>query len=60
VEGSAGAVVAGIDSAGVSLLVVTGEPSVLKGISLLDTISLLGPVVSASETGQTVVETATV
>jgi hypothetical protein len=46
--------VAGVDSAGVSLLVITGEPSVLEGMSVLDA------VVSASETGQTVVETATV
>jgi hypothetical protein len=48
VVGSTGAVVAGADSTGVSLLVVTGEPSTLD----------VG--VSASETGQTVVETATV
>jgi hypothetical protein len=60
VEGSAGAVVTGVDSAGMSLLVITGEPSVLEGISLLDAISVLDDVVPASETGQTVVETATV
>jgi hypothetical protein len=47
VEGTAGRVVAGVDSAGALLLVVSGEASVLEAG------------VSASVTGQTVVEIGT-